>query len=190
MGGKMIKLWALVAVFLAVKENVVCQGESSSLRKSPPHSNDHERRQLQRDQACVTLLQYAHMDCHGAPTSVRNNTVWTAPGMPCKHTDRMGGNSVTDEHCTWSSSDNDADAQFHQKVFVKNTHCKVEWYQKAYSPMSLTYTEKSKGGCTYGYNIATCTRGPCENPSPPIKDDGEDGHEDFLLWDVSKQEEK
>ena len=47
--------------------------------------------QAQPDQqlACVTMRQYKHRDCQGSPISIRNYTVWTQPGRPCKHTDRM-----------------------------------------------------------------------------------------------------
>jgi hypothetical protein len=114
------------------------------------------------EEACVTMLQYAHGDCGGDPISIRNNTVWTSPGMPCKHTDRMGSNSVTDEYCDKLDTDH---PEFHQKVYVQDQHCHVAWYQAAFSPMQLTYTDHT---CTYGYKIQGCTKGACENPSPPV----------------------
>lgn len=86
---------------------------------------------------------------------------------------QQGDNSVTNEYC---SNPVDLDSiqkkkkkskgpEFHQKVYVKNKHCKVDWYAKAYSPMDLSY---SNNKCTYGYDILTCTKGPCEHPSPPL----------------------
>ncbi|CAB9501645.1 expressed unknown protein [Seminavis robusta] len=141
-------------LFLLVA-SVLVAAEESHLRHQQAVQEDH-------DQACVTLLEYKHRDCGGDPVSVRNNTVWTSPGMPCKHTDRMGSNSVTDEYCDKLDTDS---PEFHQKVFVKDQQCHVAWYQKAYSPMHLTYTTHS---CTYGYKIQGCTKGPCANPSPPL----------------------
>ena len=141
--------------------------------------------QAQPDQqlACVTLLQYKHRDCKGSPISVRNVTVWTKPGTPCKHTDSMGDNSVKNEYC--SQLDTDA-PEFHQKVYVKNKKCKVEWYQKAYSPMQLTY---SSNKCTYGYNIQTCTRGACENPT--LLNEGEgDQDEEGMIQNVAEEIER
>lgn len=111
--------------------------------------------------ACVTLLQYRHYDCRGEPIAVRNNTVWQKEGMPCKHTARMKGHSVTDQYCSFGI-DTDSPPQFHQKVFVYSKTCDVPWYTKAFSPIRLSYTQH---GCTHGYRIAGCTKGACENPT-------------------------
>ena len=160
----LLKTIALL-LFLSVHSS-----SSASKAESQPLKQDQEQQEeqhQQQQQGCVTLLEYKHRDCGGSPISVRNNTVWTKPGSPCKHTSRMGSNSVKDQYC-------DEGGTFHQTVFVKDKHCKVKWYEKAYSPIHLTY---SKGECTYGYSIAACiTTGPCEHPSPPVLDAEEDDY--------------
>lgn len=103
------------------------------------------------DQVCVTLEKFGS-GCSGHVQATNTFTALTKPGSPCKHTANMKDNSARDQYC-------DANGVFHQKVFVHNTHCKVGWEQKAFSPMKLTYTHDK---CTYGYKLKSCTPGPCE----------------------------
>lgn len=109
------------------------------------------------DQVCVTLEKYGD-GCKGKVQSTNTFTALTHPGSPCKHTANMKSNSAKDQYC-------DSDGVFHQKVYIQNTHCKVGWEQKAFSPMHLTYTQDK---CTYGYKLKSCTPGPCDEDSPNL----------------------
>ena len=105
------------------------------------------------DQACVTLIKFGNRQCHGKPQSERTFTTLTAPGSPCKHTAAMGDNSAKDQFCNFDQG------TFKQTVFIKDTHCHVNIWEKAISPMHLSY---SKSTCTYGYKLGSCKRGPCD----------------------------
>eukprot|EP00934_Nitzschia_sp_Nitz4_P008953 Nitzschia sp. Nitz4//scaffold194_size40385//30857//33466//NITZ4_007532-RA/size40385-processed-gene-0.3-mRNA-1//1//CDS//3329540340//8943//frame0 len=121
-------------------------------------------------QVCVILDNYGD-GCKGSPKSSNMFTALTEPGSPCKHTDNMKKNSASDQFC-------DENGVFHQKVYVGDTHCKVPWSHKAFSPMHLTYTQHK---CTYGYKLRSCTPGPCEEMLE------NDGREDAVA-DVEKMQ--
>jgi hypothetical protein len=104
------------------------------------------------DQVCVTLQKFDNMKCKGHAKGSNSFTALTTPGSACKHTAKMKNNSAKDQFCHIEKG------IFHQTVFVHNKQCRVEWTQKAFSPMHLEYTADT---CTYGYKLESCNPGPC-----------------------------
>ena len=108
----------------------------------------------QDGEACVTLIEYGNRQCTGHSTGQRQFSTRTAPGSPCKHTAAMGKNSAKDQYCVF-----DQDI-FKQTVYISSTNCKVPVWEKAISPMHLTYSHNK---CTYGYKLGSCEPGPCSS---------------------------
>jgi hypothetical protein len=115
------------------------------------------------EHVCVTLEKY-ETGCRGRIQSSNTFSALTKPGSPCKHTSKMKNNSAKDQYCTIPQT---GKTVFHQTVYVHNTECKVGWAEKAISPMKLTYTNES---CTYGYQLKSCTLGPCQQ-APGVSDE-------------------
>jgi hypothetical protein len=149
----------LVSLFLYLSLNIVFVKEVTGDSILEEASSLKESTQEEEDQVCVTLEKF-ESGCSGHVQSTNTFTALTKPGSPCKHTVNMKNNSAKDQYCTFQNGK----TIFHQTVYIRNKECKVDWEEKAISPMKLTYTEES---CTYGYKLKSCVLGPCQE-SPVV----------------------